>query len=137
MIVFQNLCGGLIFIGLLIANASNCAAQDVQHNYELGPQFTSCDSLKIEGLSLEKSISQIRSAKYRLQQSFRLTRRQGLKKAEFFSCNGQEGFLIILYNEKEVLFEDITRDYWEKLRRSSDPEGMYLKLNAAGRENKK
>ena len=103
-------------------------AQEVEHNYPVGPQATNCDSLDIVGLSQTESISSIRASKYRFDQSFRLTRKQGFQLGEYYSCDNKEGFLIIKYDGKESLYHNVDKLIWNELISSSDPEGYYLKI---------
>jgi hypothetical protein len=101
-------------------------AQDVEHNYLVGPQFTDCDSLKFEGLSTEKAIELVRSVKFRYQQNFKLTRRTGFKGAEFYSCDLLSGILVIQFDNEQFLFTEVSKADWESLTSSPDPEGFYL-----------
>ncbi len=101
-------------------------AQEVEHNYLVGPQLTNCDSLEIDDFSLGKAIEKIRGAKYRFDQKFRLTRKSGLQKGEFYSCDNQRGYLIITMDNEEFLFVSVDKSFWNELISSSDPEGFYL-----------
>lgn len=103
-----------------------CVGQEIEHNYKVEPQFTSCDSLVIQDLSLEQAINLIRDTNFRIRQSFKLTRQQGFKGGEYFSCDGKIGFLIIKYPETEFLFQDVKKEIWQALRTSRDPEGYFL-----------
>ncbi len=117
----------LVFIsGFIIINIS--IAQEIEHNYLVGPQVTDCDSLTIHGLSMPESISKIRTAKFRFDQSFRLTRKQGLQLGEYYSCDGKDGFLIIKYDGIESLYVTVSMDIWKGLISSSDPEYYFLKI---------
>ncbi len=111
---------------IFIMFMSGLHAQDVEHNYLVGPQFTDCDSLKFDGLTIEKTIEYIRTLKFRYQQNFKLTRRMGFKGAEYFSCDLMTGLLIIHHDGKQFLFSDVSKADWEILSSSSDPEGYYL-----------
>lgn len=122
-----TITGILINFLLMLGSISICAAQEVEHNYQVGPQYTSCDSLKIQKLSTEQAIEQIRGTKFRVQQSFKLTRREGFKGGEFYSCDGNTGFLIIKFNESELLYTDVEKEIWKNLKTSQDPEGYFLK----------
>ncbi len=106
---------------------SELIAQEVEHNYLVGPQFTNCDSLDLKGISAQESIKLIRNAKFRFDQSFKLTKKQGLQKGEFYSCDNKEGYLIIKYDAKEILLEKVQKSFWIELISSSDPEGLFIK----------
>ena len=103
-------------------------AQEVEHNYLVGPQSTNCDSLDLIEISLSESIALIRASTYRFDQSFRLTRKQGLQLGEYYSCDNKEGFLIIKYDGKESLYYKVDKHIWDELISSLDPEGYYLKI---------
>ena len=115
-----------IFFILNIIIIDVTIAQEVEHNFLVGPQTTNCDSLDIVGLSQTESILLIRASKYRFDQSFLLTRKQGLQLGEYYSCDNEQGFLIIRYDGKENLYYNIDKLIWKELISSSDPEGYYL-----------
>lgn len=114
---------------LVISNQA--FAQEVEHNYLVGPQFTNCDSLEVNELSPEKKIDAIRTSKFRFDQSFNLTRRQGLQGGEYYSCDNQVGFLVITYNGEEFLYEGVEKATWNNLISSSDPESEFLRIKKA------
>lgn len=106
-------------------------AQEVEHNYLVGPQNTNCDSLYVHGFSLPESIAKIRTVKFRFDQSFRLTRKQGLQVGEFYSCDGDIGYLIIKYDDKETLYLGVSKNVWTDIISSTDPEANFLKIEAS------
>ena len=114
--------------GLIIINLSY--AQEVEHNYLVGPQNINCDSLDMHGFSMLESIAKVRTAKFRFDQSFRLTRKQGLQRGEFYSCDGDGGFLIIKYDGKETLYLEVSENVWKDITSSSDPEAIFLRSEA-------
>ncbi len=107
---------------------NGCNAQEVEHNYLVGPQTTTCDSLKLDIESLDLSIQKIRKTTFRFQQDFKLTRRQGLQRAEFYSCDNVHGFLIVSMDGTETLYSGAAKDQWQQLISSSDPEGYFLNV---------
>lgn len=111
-----------------LLNSHFAMAQEVEHNYKVGPQHTNCDSLNIEDKSVDKSIAIIRHTKFRFNQSFQLRSKQGLQSGEYYSCDNKIGFLIIKYEGKEFLYQRVGKKTWEDFISSSDPEGYYLKL---------
>ena len=106
---------------------SDTSAQEVEHNYSVGPNEVTCDSIEVDFERPENAIKTIRATKFRFQQSFRLTRRQGFKGGEFYACDGITGYLIIRIDNEEMLYDNINKTVWEELTSSSDPEGYYLK----------
>lgn len=120
-----------LFYSILLISLLNCFcsfAQEVEHNYKVGPQSTNCDSLDISGQSASQSIELIRATKFRFNQSFRLSRKQGLQLGAYYSCDNKGGFLIIKYDGKENLYHKVDKHLWEEFISSSDPEGYYLKV---------
>ena len=103
-------------------------AQEVKHNFLVEPQLVNCDSLKLVGFSTNQCIDSIRASKFRFDQSFRLTRKQGLQTAEYFSCDNKYGYLIVRYNGLVNLFYTVERCIWNQMISSSDPEGYYLEI---------
>ena len=121
---------GLIFFSFFIVQLSfftNVFGQEVEHNYKVGPQFTTCDSLDFESVDSDEAIELIRETKFRFQQSFKLTRRQGFKGGEIYSCNNESGFLVVKLDDHEILYKNVELRFWNELISSSDPEGYYLK----------
>ena len=117
---------------LLILFEAQCAfSQGVEHNFIVGPQEVTCDSLKLDGVSQEIGIEKIRVAKFRFQQSFKLTRKSGLQLGEYYSCGDLLGYLIIKYNDTSYLYQDVEKTLWDQLVSSADPEGVYLKAKDA------
>ncbi len=115
------------FSGLMATGVvTGAMGQEVEHNYLVGPNVTNCDSLNFDDRTMQLAIRDIRQAKFRFSQRFKLTRRQGFKGGEFYLCGSATGFLIVGYDDKEFLYTDIDKLIWEKLRSSSDPEGYYL-----------
>lgn len=117
-----------LFLMLSIVSSSLCVAQDIKHNYTVGPQTVTCDSLKLNESSLDISIESIRRTKFRFDQTFKLTRKSGLQRGEYYSCDNKSGFLIIKYNDSENLYQKVEKVIWNKLTSSADPEGYYLKI---------
>lgn len=123
----HNIYRTFVILILMILFINICSAQEVEHNYLVGPQSTTCDSLEMHELSMDQYIEQIRKSNFRFDQTFRLTRKQGLQQGEFYSCDGKVGFLIIKFDDIETLYNDVKKTDWEALISSSDPEGYYLK----------
>lgn len=101
-------------------------AQEVEHNYLMAPQKTNCDSLRLVPGTGQDLVQKVRSTRFRYDQHFRLTRRQGLQAGEFYSCDNIHGFLVIKYDGKLSLYGDALKEKWDQMLHSSDPEGYFL-----------
>jgi hypothetical protein len=101
-------------------------AQEVEHNYLVGPQNTDCDSLEIEGVSKDKAIEFIESTTFRFERQFRLRRQSGLMGGWMYSCDYQSGFLIVLFDSVRFLYADVPVAEWDALVGAANPEVYYL-----------
>ncbi len=101
-------------------------AQEVEHNYVVGPQNTNCDSLDLDGLSVNEAVGAITSSKFRLDQQFKLNRPGGLMAGGFYSCDNAKGFLIIIFDGKKQLFNEVPLATWDAFVSSSNPEDYFL-----------
>jgi hypothetical protein len=99
----------------------------VEHNYLIGPQYTTCDSLPESFSSIEEEISRIQQAKFRFTQQIKRQRPVGVRKAHFFSCNNQTGFLILLRDDSTCLVRNVRIDDWNELIRQTDPDQFIIK----------
>lgn len=116
---------GFIFCFVIYFSAYG---QKQEHNFKVGPNETDCDFLDITDLSVTKSISRIRASKFRFDQSFKITGKQGLQSGVYYSCDNKEGFLIIEINNKKHLFDKVDIQIWKELISSSNPEEYYFNI---------
>ncbi|MDZ7606580.1 MAG: hypothetical protein U5K79_13550 [Cyclobacteriaceae bacterium] len=114
------------FAIIVMSISISAQAQEVEHNYKVGPQNVSCDSLKVPPGDLPVALDLLKGATYRYSKKFRMTRKNGLQGGEFYSCNGITGFLIVRYDNQEVLYMNFDKTDWESFTSSSDPEGFYI-----------
>jgi hypothetical protein len=103
------------------------SAQEVEHNYPVGPQNTSCDSLNLVGLSGEKMIQFIEMSSFRFDQQFKISRISGIQAGHFYSCDGKTGYLILTIDKKKKLLVDLPKTIWDEFIQSSDLDGFYEK----------
>jgi hypothetical protein len=108
-----------ICVLLLIININTTYGQ-VEHNYPVGPQTTTCDSLDILPLSLGEAISMIENSKFRFQQQFKISRSYGVMNARFYSCDGEFGFLVMKVDKKDRIYLEVPKSVWNNLITSSD-----------------
>lgn len=116
----------LLFTTCFLFSANNSFGQEVEHNYSVGPQQTDCDSLQIDGYSKEEAIQTIKLADFRFDQSFSLSRKNGLQSGAYYSCDHQAGFMIIKYDGMEYLYKNVAKSLWNDLISSTNPEDFYI-----------
>jgi hypothetical protein len=102
-------------------------AQEVEHNYPVGPQNTNCDSLVIiPGMNQEIISDMLENTVFRFSQEFRLRRFTGLQYGKFYSCDGIEGYLIIQFDGSKVIYQGVDKTHWDALTKATDPDNYYL-----------
>ncbi|MEM6524046.1 MAG: hypothetical protein AAF693_09645 [Bacteroidota bacterium] len=107
----------------------NMSTAQVEHNFTMGPNNTTCDSLKLEEVS--ESIKLIRKTKFRFTEELKISRYKTPRHVWFFSCDGQTGFLIAKEtDEKEVAFQNVKMKDWKALLDAKDPIGQYQTLKS-------
>lgn len=120
----------IVLTSILLLMVIRAHGQEIEHNYKVGPQNVSCDSLSLPSGDLLEAIQLVREAKYRYVRSFKMTRKQGLQGGEFLACDGTLGFLIVRFDNQEVLYTNIDKSVWESFTSSADPEGFYVERRA-------
>ena len=102
-----------------------CFAQ-VEHNFPVGPQKTSCDSLPANFDNAGEAIQQIEITSFRFNQQFKLTRTWGITAGNFYSCDNAIGFLILTFeNGEKQLIKAVPKIVWNDFIQSSDLNEFY------------
>jgi len=112
----------LIFVGVCYG----LQAQEVEHNFLVGPQSTNCDSLRFDGMEKAAILRQLEESKFRTSENFVLRRKSGLRAASFYSCDNKTGYLVIRYNDDDEIYLDVPLETWQSLTKNADPDGFYL-----------
>ncbi len=116
----------LIGVMLLCLSPDIKIYAQVEHNYHVVSGFTDCDSLMLKGLDKDEALKLLQNTRFRYQQEFRLTRREGLKTGAFYSCDGKQGYLAVTYDGKKYLYVNVPLENWEQFTKSTDPERYFL-----------
>lgn len=114
---------GLI-ISFFVCSVDGCA-QEVEHNYTVGPQNTNCDSLQMTGQPLDEIISTIENTSFRFDQGFKISRVSGIRAGHFYSCNGENGYLVLTIGKEKKVFREVPTSTWNEFINSSDLDGFY------------
>ena len=112
---------------ILLISAVKLSAQEVEHNYPVGPKNTDCDSMQLNGLSRETMIETIENNAFRFDQQFKISRVAGIRAGHYYSCDGKSGFLILTVGKEKALFVDVPKTIWDEFIKSSDLDGFYEK----------
>jgi hypothetical protein len=105
-------------------------AQETEPNYEMKPQKTNCDSILAasDQLSESEAIDQIDKMVFRYTQKATTYANSGFQGAWWYSCNNQDGFLIVKADGKKRLFKAVSSNQFQQMMQSGDPYGYFKKL---------
>lgn len=81
-----------------------------------------CSSLTENFNSKQEALNEIESKQFRDKQSFRINRKNGVKSGNFYSCDNSTGFLKLMIDDDTLLFVEVTKEIWEQLTQSNDPD---------------
>lgn len=98
---------------------------------EVAPEFT-CESLPSSYGSYEDAKNQISSATYPVQESANMAGSSWIRYARFYSCDGQQGFLIIGTDNQTYIHANVSVRVWEEFANASS-KGSYYSRNVKGR----
>ena len=114
---------GLLLLLIFLILPGFAGAQ-VRHNYPVGPQKTTCDSLYLSDNDFTASLDRISHATWRYQQSIHLNRPYGFRRADYYSCDVKTGYLIVEIDTTKYIYMKVPVDLWEELTKSTDPDGF-------------
>ena len=119
-------------IGLCIVT-SICYAQESNSDYDdpqnmrIEPENTDCHKLPETFESLQHAVALLEATRFNLDENFKTTRRSGLMRARFVSCDFKQGYLMVRYDGKDQIYPDIDTQLWEEFRSTADIDGYYFK----------
>jgi hypothetical protein len=117
----------LFALSLLLAPlALHTAFAQVEHNYNVASQNTTCDGWQMTTGQKEAALAALDSITFRYSQQFRRTRRSGFQGAAYYSCDGETGILVVMEDGEKHIYSDVPRRWWQALTESPDPEGVYI-----------
>ena len=112
-----------------LSTASYTTSAQVKHNFTMGPNNSTCDSVKFDSVS--NLIDLVRQTKFRFAEELKVSRYKTPRHVWFFSCDGKSGFMIGKETDgKEVIFENVKIEDWKALTNSKDPIGQYQILKS-------
>lgn len=81
-----------------------------------------CNDLSNNFDSLQNALETLRETRFALTQNFNIKRKKGLKSGEYYSCDSQVGYLVILIDESYSIYFNVPKSDWDVLISSNDPE---------------
>jgi hypothetical protein len=67
----------------------------------------------------------IEESSFRFDQQFKISRLSGIRGGNYYSCDGNSGFLIVEVDKEKELYVDVPKSTWDEFIRSSDLDGFY------------
>lgn len=111
---------------LLLIVTSVSALGQVEHNFRMDPQKTDCHLLPDSLLKMDSARFLIENATYRLKESITISRYYEPNSADYYSCDGKTGYLIVQESADHFkIFSKIPVDLWEAFTSTNDPIGFY------------
>jgi hypothetical protein len=93
----------------------------VEHNFEMDPENTDCHLLNPEYKTVAEFIQQIRQRSFRFNQKIRISRYRTPHQLEYFSCDGEKGYILALMeNSRELIYSEIPKSEWDALLNARD-----------------
>ena len=105
--------------------------EEVVEEVEVAPEFT-CESLPSSYGSYEDAKNQISSATFPVQESANTAGSSWIRSANFYSCDGQQGFLIIGTDYQAYIHSNVSVGLWEEFANASS-KGSFYSRNIKGR----
>ena len=76
---------------------------------------------------MSEAMTVLESTRFYYDQSIKTTRRSGLMRARFLSCDFKIGFLLIHYNGEDQVYPNVETKLWEQFQQTADIDGFYFK----------
>ena len=118
----------ILLILLFLLGNINLAKSQVEHNFLIGPQKTDCDSLPPTYITSDQALEMIQAAQFRFTEDFEIRRNTGFRGANFYSCDNEQGFLIVKVDDQSIIFPDVPKKIWDEFIGSNNMEGYYYKI---------
>jgi hypothetical protein len=93
---------------------------------------TNCSSLPSHYSSYSEAISKIKNANFTLTDRAYTVNSSFISSAEYFSCDGKTGFLIIGINNRQYLHNNVPKNVWLQFK-SANSLGQFYDRNIKGR----
>jgi hypothetical protein len=90
--------------------------------------ISECEEL-IKMLETEKDQHRtLQSFEFNFRESFETPAVRGIQKADYYSCNGKSGYLLVNRHNRALLFKDFPIDQWFEFKFANSPENFYSSM---------
>jgi len=87
--------------------------------------ISECDNLNTMLESDKIQYQTLNSFDFNFRESFETLSVRGIQKANYYSCNGKVGYLLIYQHDRAQLFKDFPIDQWFEFKHASSPESYF------------
>jgi hypothetical protein len=93
---------------------------------------TPCADIPSNFATYDEAITAVESASFSISESVNTSKSSFINDADFYSCNGHDGFLILQFNENDYIFEGVPMAVWEGFK-DAESFGEFYDRNIRGR----
>lgn len=91
-----------------------------------------CDSLNKNFVSYEVALETIQSTTFRFSEKLNTSKSSWIKGAEFYSCDGKQGYFLLLTTKTTYIHKDVPKTLWNDLKKT-ESFGRFYKSKIKGR----
>ena len=116
----------LLLVSLPVMGQQEESIEKDPQNIKVEPENTDCHKLPESFSSLSEALTAIEQTRFYYDESIKTTRKSGLMRARFMSCDFKAGFLWIHYDGEDQLYPAVDLDLWEQFQGTADIDGFYF-----------
>ena len=91
-----------------------------------------CNEIPKTFTSYNEAIQQVRSKRYKIQESVNTNKSSWIRGAEFYSCDGSVGYFILGTDKRDYIHERLPLSVWQSFR-EADSFGEFYNTHIRGR----
>jgi len=118
---------GLILISQQVFPQEKDPQFEDPQNMKVKPSNTDCQELPESFTDLQQALTLIQSTRFYYDQKIKTTRKSGLMKARYVSCDFKTGFLLVQYDSRDEVYPKVKLELWEQFQQTADIDGYYFK----------
>jgi len=85
---------------------------------------SNCDQLPNKYSSYDEAIETIEASHFKIEESVNTSKSSWIRGAEYYSCDGATGFLILQTDNQDYLYSGVTLEIWQGFK-NSESFGIY------------
>jgi len=85
-----------------------------------------CEQLVKAAKTKSFDVEKLNSLPFSAKDSFSTLATRGVKEAYYFSCNDNEGIVLVRTHNKDLIYRQVALDVWSSFKASEVPEQFYI-----------